>query len=319
MNWTSTQIITTVVSVCALVLSVANFIHTRISARKELARRHRDDRLNIDHLLDSAFELLYGKEGFVNTQDSKKIQDAEVCVERALKIDPNYARGIEYEGHLFEVQGNEKTAIARYEKSISIDPSRARPHNCLGRIKNNEDSIEHFKKAIELDPERAALPYYNLGRAYNRLGNSKEAENNFRAAIELRPMYQCAHYELGHLLHKSGKLDEARTAYEKAIAADPSYIDPMVSLGRMLMENNKQDDEGISWMEQAMKINPTDDYPLAMLAAIYADRKEPDKALSYAKRAIALNPTRRFRSDHFAELTKEMNELLDQQNTKAEA
>jgi tetratricopeptide (TPR) repeat protein len=318
MNWTSIQVITIALSVCALILSIANFIHTRMLARKELARRHRDDRLSIDHLLDSAFEMLYGKEGFVNTKDSKKLQDAEVCVDRALKIDPNYARGVEYEGHIFEAQGNEKAAIARYEKSISIDPNRARPHNCLGLIKNNEDSIGNFKKAIKLDPERAALPYYNLGRAYNRLGDSKEAENNFRAAIELKPMYPHAHYELGEILRKSGKFDEARTAYEKAIAADPSYIDPMVSLGLVLMEN-KQDDEGLSWIEQAMKINPVDDYPLAMLAAIYADRKEPDKALSYARRAIALNPTRRFQSDHFAELTKEMNDLLDLQNTKAEA
>ncbi|MDQ1593399.1 MAG: protein O-GlcNAc transferase [Pyrinomonadaceae bacterium] len=319
MNWTSTQIITTAVSVCALVLGIANFIHTRILARKDLARRIRDDRLNIDHLLDSTFELLYGKEGFENTKDSKKLRDAEVCVERALMIDPNYPRGIEYEGHLFEVQGNEKAAIARYKKSISLDPSRARPHNCLGLIKNNEDSIGHFKKAIELDPERAALPYYNLGKAYKRLRNLKEAENNLRAAIELRPKYQYAYYELGELLRESGRYAEARTAYEQAIAADSSYINTMVALGRMLMENNKEDDEGISWIEQAMKINPTDDYPLAMLAAIYADRKDPDKALSYAKRAIALNPTRRFQSDVFADLTKEMNQLLERHSKKEES
>lgn len=316
MNWTAPQIISTVISVSALLLSVANFIHTRISSRRELARRLRDDRINVDHLLDSAYEMLFGKEGYSRTRDSKKLQDAEACVERALKIDPNYSRAIEYEGHLFEVQGNKKAAIARYEKSISLDPTRARPHNCLGLIKDAEEAIVHFQKAIQLDPERAALPYYNLGKVYGRSGNYEEAEKNLRAAIELRPRYSHAHNELGNLLKKRGRFEEARDAYEKAIAADPAYIDPMVSLGAMLMEK-KHDEEGVSWIEQAMKIDPTDDYPIAMLAAVYADRKEPEKALMYAKRAIALNPTRKLQSDDFTDLTKEMNALLNGRITQS--
>ena len=73
MNWTLPQIIASAVSIIALTLSIANLAIAGIKSRRE-------DFLRIDQLLDSAFNHLYGSEGYSKTKDAKKLSDAEVAV-----------------------------------------------------------------------------------------------------------------------------------------------------------------------------------------------------------------------------------------------
>ena len=316
MNWTIPQIITSGVSIVALVISIANFVVARISAHKEAKRRKRDDLLLIDQLLNDAFDHLYGNEGYLSTKDRKKLDDAEICISKATKLDPQHPRSIEYEGHLFEIQGNKNLAQARYSRSITLDKTRARPHNCLGFISEGDEAMVHFKRAIELEPEQP-LFYYNLGRVYLTKNQINKAENCFRKAIELRPKYSWAHYELGSLLRKQKKYEEAKREYELAIAADSKHINGMANLGALLIGDLGREEEGIAWFEHAIKIDPSDDYPLAMLAAVYADLNQPERALEYAKQAMAINPTRRFSGDNLSELQEAMQVLLSSRDSKA--
>lgn len=311
MSRTVSQAITMTVAVTALSISAANFVIGRIAAREESAVRKREDGLRIDQLLDTAFELLYGRDGYSRAKDGAKLSEAEVAVTQALGIDSVNPRAVEYEGHLLEAHGNTKSAAERYEKSISIDPSRSRPYNCLGLISTGEEAIKYFTKAIDLDPERAAFPCYNLGKVHASAGRLLEAKRYFQQAIELRPQFPHAHYELGELLEEEGRLEEARKAYEKAIAGDAGYVRPMVSLGALMMKNLGTAEDGLAWLEHAMKVDPADDFPLAMLAAIYADNKDAERALDYAKRAMALNPSRRFLGDVFHDLRREMDDRLE--------
>lgn len=132
MTWTTPQIIASAVSILALLIGIANFVIARVSARKDAARRKRDDLLLIDQLLDDVYNDLWGKNGYSSTRDRRKLENAEIRLRKAMKIDPQHPRGTEYEGHLFEFQGNMDMAKQRYNRSIALDGTRARPHNCLG-------------------------------------------------------------------------------------------------------------------------------------------------------------------------------------------
>jgi tetratricopeptide (TPR) repeat protein len=297
--------------VTALVLSIANFVISRVSARKDAARRRRDDLLHIDHLLDEAYESLWGKNGYASTRDNQKLEEAEIRIRNAMTIDPSHPRGTEYEGHVFELQGNKKAARERYARSITLDGTRARPHNCLGLLSEGDDAIFHFKRAIELAPEQASLYHHNLGKLYLAQGRLDEAEDSLRRALELRPKYARAHFELAKLLKKRQNFEEAKKEYELAIVSDSTYVSAIVELGQLLMDVVGREEDGIAWLQHAIKINPTDDYPLAMLAAIYADRKEPERALEYAEQAMAINPSRRFAGESFNELREEMLALIE--------
>ena len=150
--------------------------------------------------------------------------------------------------------------LAALKESIQLDPENARYHNTLGLVylnlgrpvdgqaeiqiavdldKNNpdyqhnlgialaqqgkfEEAIAAYKKALAFPtyttPEVA---YYNMGEAYIRLRKPQEAEESFRAAIQLEPVMVAAHYGLGLALSQAGRRDDAKAAFRQARDIDP--------------------------------------------------------------------------------------------------
>jgi tetratricopeptide (TPR) repeat protein len=299
-----------VLSVAALLLGIANFIMTRISARKEQGRRKRDDALKIQALLDESFDLLWGRDGYSRTKNSAKVMDAEKRIEQALAIDSLHPRAVEYEGHLFELRGDISTARERYQRSISLNPNRARPYNCLGLLAEPKEAIKYFERAVALEPSRSALYHHNLGRALVKLDRPSEAEKHFRLSLQQQPGYADAHLELAQLLKSMGNREDARSHFELAITSDAKHVWAMTSLGLLLSEKEDTWDEGIQWLEYAQKIDPTDSQPLRMMAAIYADNHHPEKAIALAEQAMAIDPAERLTGAVMHDLRKQMlNEL----------
>jgi Flp pilus assembly protein TadD len=61
-----------------------------------------------------------------------------------------------------------------------------------------------------------------MGEAYVRLGKPQEAQESFRAAIQLEPTMVAAHYGLGLALSQGGRNDEAKAAFRRARDLDPA-------------------------------------------------------------------------------------------------
>jgi tetratricopeptide (TPR) repeat protein len=68
---------------------------------------------------------------------------------------------------------------------------------------NLERAIEEVKKSISLLPHNARA-YYNLGSALAAKGNFKEAETNFKKALEIEPAYPGAEEGLQRLKNALG-------------------------------------------------------------------------------------------------------------------
>ena len=66
-----------------------------------------------------------------------------------------------------------------------------------------------LEKAKRLEPEKASIREA-LGIAYFRLRRYREAEEEFRAMLDLAPTDDYAHYGLARALEKLGRTDEAR-------------------------------------------------------------------------------------------------------------
>lgn len=299
-----------IVSLSALLLSIANFWIARRNARKDIERKRRDDLLKIQSLLDESYDLLYGLNGFSDTRNSAKLIEGEKRIEQAVAIDPNHPRVIEYQGHIFEVQGNTELARERYKHSISVDPKRPRPYNCLGLISQPKAAVRYFEKAISLDPQKAALPLYNLAKELVRLGRLDDAELNFRKALSQQPRYADAHEGLAELLINTGRREGAISHYEAAISSDPNHVDSMVGLGALLTRSEETWDQGVAWLEHAHRTNPTNGYAIRMLAAVHADAHKPEKAIAFAEKAVELDPTQRLARSTTQELIAEMKAEL---------
>ena len=57
--------------------------------------------------------------------------------------------------------------------------------NSYFNLKNYKDAISAFEKEIELSIEKNFLPYFNLARSYQMLGQMKLAEENYKISYSL--------------------------------------------------------------------------------------------------------------------------------------
>jgi tetratricopeptide (TPR) repeat protein len=144
----------------------------------------------------------YGKQG--------RLEEAVREYQIALRLDPADFQVHNNLGVIYKAQGRIDEAIREYRLASSLNPDDAMAHYNLGNIFRErgdfEEAIKHYKAAIRLKPEiELALLHNNLGIAYIGLQNMKEAEREFRIAIDLDPGYEPARRNLEMLLGSGGE------------------------------------------------------------------------------------------------------------------
>ena len=95
---------------------------------------------------------------------------------------------------------------------------KGRDHLEHGRAAQATVSLEKAKKR---EPRKASIREA-LGIAYFRLRRWREAEEEFRAVLELSPTDHYAHYALGRALEKQGRASEANGHYKLASSMEPA-------------------------------------------------------------------------------------------------
>jgi Flp pilus assembly protein TadD len=94
---------------------------------------------------------------------------------------------------------------------------QGRAHLRKGRAAQATVALE---KAKRREPRKASIREA-LGIAYFRIHRWAEAENEFRAMLEISPADDYAHYALGRCLEKQGKDTEANGHYKLASSLRP--------------------------------------------------------------------------------------------------
>ena len=145
----------------------------------------------------------------------------------AIQLDPDNAQFRNTLGLVYLNLGRPIDGQAEIQAAIDLDKINPDYHHNLGiafaQQGRFEEAIAAYKKALSFPtyttPEVA---YYNMGEAYIRLRKSQEAEESFRAAIQLEPMMIAAYYGLGLTLSQAGRSDDAKAAFRKARDIDPA-------------------------------------------------------------------------------------------------
>ena len=83
-----------------------------------------------------------------------------------------------------------------------------------------EKAVEAYKKHLEANPEDD-LAYFNLGRAYNKLNEDKDAAKALKEAVKLKPDDTEYQTELGAILVKLAEYAEAIAPLKRATDLDP--------------------------------------------------------------------------------------------------
>ena len=186
-----------------------------------------------------AFELFVQARQAWNQRTAEAYVRAEALLQRALALDPNFARARALLALVWNFQAVE-------QKELGLFGQRDAP--VVARIRAEID------RALALDPNLAEA-HTALGYLHWLLWQTEEAVRELRLAITLNPSYATAYQFLGRRLLSDGRLDEAEAMMRRATELDPlshrildNYYIPLNYLGRH--------EEALGVVDRALALQP---------------------------------------------------------------
>jgi TolB-like protein/Flp pilus assembly protein TadD/predicted Ser/Thr protein kinase len=216
-----------------------------------------------------------------------------------------YLRGRQY-FHLFRRKTIEY-AQQMFERAIAIDPGYARAYaglaDCYSYLymwwsasqTNLDEADKASLKALELDPELGEA-HVARGVAFSLRRQLDEATKEFETAIRINADLFEAYYFFARTLFAHGKMEESARYYEMACRVRPEdYQAPSLlsmvyeSLGRRT-EAKAALLQGFRLVETHLEMHPDDGRALYFGAQALSQLGQPERATDWAKRALEMDP-----------------------------
>lgn len=260
----------------------------------------------------AADPLLSRRQVGLDLLDKGDIVGAEAPLMDTLKARPKDYLALGGMGLIRMRQGNYEEAVAYYQKALALNPENAGKWKSLISTsqywlqihqaeeardqKNYALAMVKIRAAISMEPQGAEAIAV-LGTIEADRGNSKEAEKQFREALNIESDNGIALRGLVQLLVNSGRRDEAlalindRTPANSAAGKGYDYLrvkilssqaDDLVSKG--------QAEAAIPYVQSALKLEPLNPWLRFQLAGIYEGLGSVDKGLAVMKEGLRLAP-----------------------------
>ena len=253
---------------------------------------------------------------------SRDFAHARALLQRAVKIDPNFAAAwaalaniLTVEYSLFgsiDVEQARVQAHAAVNRALEIEPDLAVAHVALGRVLyevdwNWDGAATELQKAIRLEPGNTEP--YRLA-AYIEITHSRyeEALRLLSSAVSLDPLQSWNYLPMGYATFRMGEFDKTERYYRKALQLNPTSAKFHYVLGQLLVvrgqpsqaleEMQREVDGGFRQCGLVLALDALGrkreaDQALAIAEATYAGRKSYLIAMIYAARK---DPDRAFAS-----------------------
>jgi len=142
-------------------------------------------------------------------------------------------------------------------------------------------AIKLYSEALEdrlLAGDRKGIIYVDRGVLYARLGQPKQAIEDFNSAAKLFPEYAAAYNNRGSLLLSLGYTDEALKDFDRAVILAPGYIAALNNRAGALILKGKL---GLALDDytKAIKLAPDETAPLAGRARVKIVQERPYAAM----------------------------------------
>jgi type IV pilus assembly protein PilF len=158
-------------------------------------------------------------------------QRTEKRLLRASKANTELGLAYMREGHL-------ETAEGKLKKAIEQDPDSVRAHEAIavlyGSIDESERAMKHFKKALSLKPDDSRT-LNNYGLYLCKTGDYLKADEQFNKAAS-NPLYSgrlAALTNAGVCANKIPDAEKAEQYYRSALEIDPVYIPALLNMVQM--------------------------------------------------------------------------------------
>jgi tetratricopeptide (TPR) repeat protein len=188
-----------------------------------------------------------------------------------------------------------------------IAPDSAQMHQVMAheetRLGNNAGAIANYRKAIAIDPHLPGV-HFELAELLNASDDTaakKEAEQEYRAALEANPMDEKSESRLGEIDAQKGDAAKAFQEYSKAVELQPSDSDAKLGLAKLLIDMN-QTAKATALLEQTVELDPTNTTAHYRLGMLYREARRTEDA----KREIDLYKKYKTMKEKLRAIYKEM-------------
>jgi tetratricopeptide (TPR) repeat protein len=157
--------------------------------------------------------------------DTDEVDKAIAALNQAVKLNPDLAEAYFKLGVAYALVETRDSLNLEAAPDQTSDSTEKKPkEKKLNSEIAFERAAEAYKKVIETNPEDHQA-HFNLGLAYNKLNEDRNAEKALRQAAKLNPEDSLYQTELGSILIKLAEYREAIGPLKKALELDPDNIE----------------------------------------------------------------------------------------------
>jgi tetratricopeptide (TPR) repeat protein len=176
-----------------------------------------------------------------------------------------------YLAHLDLLQGDSKSAQARFKKAASLSSDYCFPSRL--------EEIEILANAIEMNVRDAKAPYY-LGNLFYDKDRTEEAISFWELSTKRDPNFSIVWRNLGiAYFNVSGKPQKALAAFEKAVALSPNEARLVYERDQLWKRVGRDVTKRLRELEKKMNLVSERDDLAVELASLYNQTGQPEKAL----------------------------------------
>lgn len=219
--------------------------------------------------------------------------EAEEAYTRALTLEPELAGARANLGRLCLALGREDEAREQLEGARSLDPYAPEPRIALGLLHQQAGrllpAVDLYLEAVRVDPDRAEA-WNNLGLAYAELGRGEEGIAALERAVRLRPGYEEAEINLQVARQRAAGVSPEAT-YRGLLVEYPDRTELWEALARVLEQAGNWKDAAAAYREGLSQARSHHRLPLLKgLASALVAAGRIDEALSVCREVVALVP-----------------------------
>ncbi len=267
--WVSDKLDRELKNIFALHDEVAGLIAKNLSLKLGVATGRSQREINPE-----AYQLYMQARQAWNLRNTEGLARAEGLLDRALKLEPDYAQAHAALADVWISRSGQAGAFGTFEHRRSPEKARVMA------------KIEH---ALRLDPYSAEARA-SLGAVAWYDWDFTTAERELRSAVALNPNYATAHSWLGRVMQSQGRTDEALAELRLATEIDPlspvvlaNYCGRLVEVGR--------ETEALALAERALALQPDARSVLMHKAQALLNRGLLPEAAAVARQLVATGPT----------------------------
>ena len=249
-----------------------------------------------------AYDLFLKGNSYFTRPDKQNIIFARQLFERAVEIDPEYARAwarlastYAYEHLCTKPDGKAKAEARRIsKKALRLAPGIPETHIARGiayAIYHDYKQADlEFETAICLEPASGSA-WFTWARSKTYEGDARKAIELYQKASEIRPYgYQCVLMQMT-LLSSLGDMEGAKEKAKEGLRRAKAFLElnpdenRAWSMGAFALHRLGKADEAIEWMDTALRNSPRNSALTYNAASFYAMTGDTDKSLDYLQQA----------------------------------